>query len=148
MRMIRLLPVFFILTFLFAACSSEPAPPPVPLIERNKEVREYMAVLAELVDEYCTLVETTLDKAEMMKDMGSADGGTAFFESLDMISGVATSALRIKELSEEIEGMEAQKADFEKKLSAEDFQEFLGLYTHTLKRFYDIAKKAEELSTK
>ena len=139
------LPLIAICFILFSGCKSEPAPPPVPLIERNEEVRKYIDVLSDLVDEYCTLVEETVTKAEQLEKKQEDGEEVTIFDGLDMLSGMASSAMKIKNLSDEIESMEAQKAAFEKDLSVEDFKEFLTLYTKTLTRFYELAKRAEEL---
>lgn len=144
MKKLTFIPLLALSFILFNACKSEPAPPPAPLIERNPEVRKYMDVLSELVDEYCTLVEETITKAEEM-DKKQESGEVTIFDGIDMLSGMATSAMKIKNLSDEIESMEAEKAQFEKDLSPEDFKEFLTLYTKTLMRFYELAERAEKL---
>jgi hypothetical protein len=144
MKKFTLLPLFALGFILFNACKSEPPPPPVPLVERNPEVRKYIDVLTDLVNEYCTLVEESVTKAQELKEKQEA-GEVGFFDGLDMVSSVATSAIKIKTLSDEIEEMAADKATFEKELSDADFKEFLGLYTTTLTCFYELAERAKEL---
>lgn len=145
MKIRSLLPLTLLGILFLSACASEPPAPPVPLVERNPEVRKYINVLTELVDEYCSLVEKTLEQAAEMEKNAEGDELSAFLDGMDMLSGVATSLIKIKNLSDEIDSMEAQKAEFQKSLSPEDFKEFLGLYTNTLKRFYELAEKAEAL---
>jgi len=145
MKIRSLIPLTLLGILFLSACSSEPAAPPAPLVERNPEVRKYINVLTELVDEYCTLVEKTMEQAAEMDKSAEGDELSAFLNGMDMLSGVATSLIKIKNLSDEINAMEAKKAQFQKDLSPEDFKEFLALYTNTLKRFYELAKKAEEL---
>lgn len=144
MKKLSLIPLFALFFVLLNGCNSEPAPPPAPLVERNPEVRKYIDVLSELVDEYCILVEQTLVKAQEMEKKQEA-GEVGILDGIDMLSTVATSAIKIKNLSDEIEAMEVDKEKFEKELSAEDFKEFLGLYTKTLTRFYELAERAKEL---
>ncbi|OFZ48134.1 MAG: hypothetical protein A3D92_04390 [Bacteroidetes bacterium RIFCSPHIGHO2_02_FULL_44_7] len=145
MKIRSLIPLTLLGILFLSACSSEPAAPPAPLIERNPEVRKYIDVLTELVDEYCTLVEKTIEQAAEMDKNAEGDDLSSFLNGMDMLSGVATSLIKIKNLSGEINAMEAKKAEFQKNLSPEDFKEFLALYTNTLTRFYELAKKAEEL---
>lgn len=145
MKKLTLLPLFALLLVVFNACKSEPPPPPEPLIERNPEVRRYIDVLTDLTTEYCALVEETLVKAEEMEKKQEA-GEVSFLDGVDMLSGVATSVIKIKNLSDEIASMEVQKEDFQKTLSGEDFKEFLALYTNSLTCFYSLAEKAEKLT--
>ena len=62
-----------------------------------------------------------------------------------MLTDMAGSAYKISKLAEKIEGMEEQHERFEKDLSADDFVEFLAIYSKAIKRFVDIAKKADSL---
>lgn len=144
MKKLALIPFFAVLFVLFNGCKSEPPPPPLPLVERNPEVRKYIDVLSELVNEYCTLMQETIAKAKEMEEKQDA-GEIGILDGIDMLSGAATSLIKIKNLADEIESMEAQKADFEKNLSAEDFKEFLSLSGKSLACFYELAAQAEEL---
>ena len=135
--------ILTLLSIVLFSCSSDA--PKEPLIERNKDVREYINVLGELVDEYCNLLEKTMDKAVALEKKEDAGEEVNFLDGLDMIGGMATSAIKIAQLSEEIERMEKKQEQFKDDLSAADFEEFLKLYTKTLSRFYDMAKKAEKL---
>ncbi|GEM_PF-5757203 len=140
---LTLIPLMII--FLFA-CKTQT--PPEPLIERNEEVREYMDVVGELVDEYCTLVEKVVDKAEALEEKKENGEEASFLDGLDMLGSVATSALKIKRLSDEMEEMEAKHVEFEKELSAADYEEFLEIYGTTVARFYDMAKRLEAAEDK
>lgn len=145
MKIRSLIPLTLLGILFLTACASEPAAPPAPLVERNPEVRKYMNVLTELTEEYCSLVEKTMEQAAEMEKNTDEDNISAILEGMDMLSGVATSIIKIKNLSDEINSMEEQKAEFEKNLSPDDFKEFVGLSANTLKCFYDMAKKVEEL---
>lgn len=133
---------FSVLLTLFLFACSEPAPKE-PLIERNEEVREYFDVLTELIDEYANLVENMADDAIALEEKEEHGEEVTVMDGLSFVTDMVTSGSKIYELSQEIEGMEEQQKDFEENLSAEDFQEFLGLYTKTIKRFTDLAEKLD-----
>ena len=138
--------LFSFLAITLFSCKTEA--PTEPLIERNEEVREYMDVVGELVDEYCTLVEKVIAKAEKLEEKEANGEEASFMDGLDMLGSVATSALKIKELTDEMDEMKARHADFEENLSAADYEEFLEIYGKTVARFYDMAKRLEEKEEK
>jgi len=141
--------LFALLTISLFSCKSDtPAEPVEPLIERNEEVREYIDVLDELVGEYCTLVEKLADKAVDIEEKEENGEEATFLDGLEMLGTMGTSTLKIMKLSEEMEEMEKQQKDFEEKLSAADFEEFMKLYTKSAVRFYDMAKTLEKLEDK
>ena len=136
------LSLFLLATLLLFGCKQTPK---APLIERNKEVNEYFVTLNELVDEYCDMIETTINHAKDI-DLKEKNGEEAsIMDGFEMLTDMAGSAYKISKLAEKIEGMEEQHERFEKDLSADDFEEFLAIYSKAIKRFVDIAKKAESL---
>tara|TARA_B110000503_G_C7081971_1_gene385571 strand:- start:838 stop:1272 length:435 start_codon:yes stop_codon:yes gene_type:complete len=118
------------------------------LVERNEEVNEYFTTLDELVDEYCDMIEASIDYAKDI-EVKEKDGEEAsIFEGLEMFSDIAGSAFKIIKLAEKIEGMEDQHKKFENNLSSHDFEEFMNIYINAIKRFVAIAEKAESLDKK
>ena len=144
MKLFRISLAFAILS-LIAACKSDSNEPQKPLIERNKEVREYIDVLSELVYEFCVLMRKTVDKAAEIDEKEENGEEATFMDGLEMLGNMATSAFKINQLSEEIEDLEAQQKDFKRVLSTSDYQEFMRLYTEHTECFYELSKKAEEL---
>ena len=69
-------------------------------------------------------------------------------DGLEFLGEVVESGTKIYSLAKKIEGMEDKKNEFEKNLSAADYTEFLDLYTNTMKRFFDLTKRLEELDKK
>lgn len=134
--------LFSFLAITLLSCKAEA--PTEPLIERNEEVREYIDVVGELVDEYCTLVEKVIAKAEKLEEKKANGEEASFMDGLDMLGSVATSGLKIKELTDEMDEMKAKHANFEESLSASDYEEFLKIYGTTVARFYDMAKALEK----
>lgn len=137
--------ILFLFVGFLSACKSDPSGPQKPLMERNEEVRTYIHVLDDLVNEFCELMQTTVDKAAEIDEKEKNGEETTFMDGLEMIGGMASSAMKIKKLSDEIEEMEDQQKDFEESLSASDYKEFIKLYNETTSCFYDLAKKSEVL---
>jgi len=136
------LPMFVLL---IAASCSETTPkeepkeePKKPLIEREPEVREYLEVVDELVNEYLTLGEAFLDKMEEVES-----GEMDIMANLQALSEMGESALKISELTEELQGLEQTKTELEGKLDAEDVIEFGLMFTDKMQRFHDLAKRVE-----
>lgn len=129
----------------FYACKSDPEEPQKPLIERNEEVRKYIDVLGDLVNECCELLQNTVDKAVEIDEKEENGEETNFMDGLEMLGNMASSALKIKQLSDEIEEMEAKQKDFEKSLTVADYKEFMSLYNETTSCFYELTKKSEKL---
>lgn len=136
------------ISFLFLICLSilgcKQAPADT-LIERNEEVSEYFTTLDELVDEYCDMVEITIDHAKEIETKEENGEEASIFDGLEMFADMAGSAFKIIKLAEKIEAMEDQHKKFENDLSSADFKEFMDIYLNAIKRFVDIAEKAESL---
>lgn len=140
----KILPALFIsMNFIFFSCNS--TDPNAPLIERNEEVKEYFATLEDIVDEYCNMVETMVHDAKAIEDKETNGEETTFMDGLKMLENMGSSMFKMAELSEKIENMKDQHPEFEQKLTAADFKEFMGIYTKMIKRFYDMAKELDEM---
>ena len=138
---------FFLLAgllFILQSCSG----PSVPLIERNEDVKEYIETLEALIDEYADLVENIAEESVEMQEKEDAGEDPSFMDGLEFLGEVVESGTKIYSLAKKIEGMEDKKNEFEKNLSAADYTEFLDLYTNTMKRFFDLTKRLEELDKK
>ena len=135
-------PVLFLGLFILGCTQAVPTK---PLIERNTEVKEYFEAVNELIDEYFDMIENLMDSAAEI-DAKEKDGEKAsIFDGFTMLTDMASSTLKIVQLAEKIEKMEKRQKNFEDDLSSQDFEEFLKIYTNTFERFYELAKKAEEL---
>ena len=109
-----------------------------PLLEREPEVRKYLEVVDELVDEYFTLGEHLLD------DYAELEANTMDpFETLEAIGELAESVLEIETLTEEFNKIEDKKSKFEEKMDADDIIEFGLLFNDKMKRFYELSKRVE-----
>lgn len=143
-KFLAVLPLF--LLFVVTSCSEAETPteePKVeekkPLVEREPEVREYLDVVDELVGEYLTLGETFMD------NMDKANAGDlSTIEKMQVLLGMSDTALKISELSAELELVDTSKSDLEKKLDADDVIEFGMILTEKMQRFNDLAKRIEE----
>ena len=144
MNLSRITTLFLLMGFLLA-CKTDPSGPQKPLMERNEEVRTYIHVLDDLVNEFCELMQATIDKAVEIDEKENNGDETSFMDGLEMIGGMASSAMKIKKLSDEIEAMEDQQKDFKNSLSSSDYKEFILIYNETTACFYDLVKKAEML---
>lgn len=142
---IILVPTLFIALFILGC---KQAIPTKPLIERNKEVKEYFETVDELIDEYFNMLEKLMENAAELDAKENNGEDASIVDGLSMLTDMAGSTLKIVQLAEKIEKMEVQQKHFEDNLSSVDFEEFLKIYTKTFQRFYDLAKKAEELENK
>jgi hypothetical protein len=143
-KYITILPLF--LLFVAASCSDqapaeevEEKEEPKALIEREPEVREYMEVANEVVEEYITVAETFLENAEKLNE-----GGMGTIDAISMVTELASASQKIQELNEEMEKLDERKAEIEEKLTAEDVTEFVMLYGETTKRAMELAQRVQQ----
>ena len=137
-----LVPVLFLGLFILGCTQATPTK---PLIERNSEVKEYFEAVNELIDEYFNMIEQLMESAAEIDAKEKNGEEASIFDGFTMLTDMASSTLKIMRLAEKIEKMEVQQKEFEDDLSSQDFEEFLKIYTKTFERFYELAKKAEEL---
>ena len=91
------------------------------------------------------MIEQLMESAAEIDAKEKNGEEASIFDGFTMLTDMASSTLKIMRLAEKIEKMEVQQKEFEDDLSSQDFEEFLKIYTKTFERFYELAKKAEEL---
>lgn len=139
---IRYFSILFIALFgILASCSNEEDNR--PLRERNKEVDMHFVLMDSIVNEYCNMVENLVEDAQSLEAKQEVGGEATLEDGLNMFSDMITSTMKIAELAEEVDKLEAKNPNFENELSSEDFKEFMNIYTNMIKRFYDMAKRLE-----
>lgn len=129
--------------FILIGCSSQ-SDSNLPLIERNAEVKEYFELLDTLVIEYCDMVEDMVEGAAAIEAKEDNGEEATFADGLALFTSMGTSAFKIAKLAKEVEALEKKHPHFEDDLTAKDFEEFMGIYTKMIQRFYDLGKKMEE----
>lgn len=139
---IRYFSILFIALFgILTSCGNEQDTR--PLRERNQEVDMHFVLMDSIVNEYCNMVENLVEDAQSIEAKEEAGEETTLEDGLNMFSDMITSTMKIAELAEEVEKLEAKNPNFENELSNEDFKEFMNIYTNMIKRFYDMAKRLE-----
>lgn len=139
---IRFFSVLFIALFgILTSCGNEEDNR--PLRERNQEVDMHFVLMDSIVNEYCNMVENLVEDAQSLEAKKEAGEETTLEDGLNMFSDMITSTMKIAELAEEVEKLEAKNPNFENELSSEDFKEFMNIYANMIKRFYDMAKRLE-----
>ncbi|PWL28146.1 MAG: hypothetical protein DCO96_09215 [Fluviicola sp. XM-24bin1] len=138
--------------FLFTGCSDESSDssgedpkteeetPKEPLVDRDPQVKEYFKVLNEMINEYLTVGETTLDIAEKLDqgDLNLLDAATATAELIEAMES-------IEELNESLTQQGTIKENIEKNLNAKDMLEFKDMYSESMARMDSISKRIEEI---
>lgn len=114
--------------------------PKEPLVDRDPQVKEYFKVLNEVINEYLTVGETTLDIAEKLDkgELNLMDAATA-------TSQLVESWNSIEELEESLAQQGTIKENIEKNLNAADMLEFKDMYTESYARMDSISKRLEEV---
>lgn len=130
------------LLFIFISVGCSQPDPNLPLVERNDEVKEYFVLLDTLVAEYCMMVEDVVEGTSAMSTINDEDA--SFTEGLAILTRMGKSAFKISKLAKEVEVLEEKHPHFEKELTEDDFEEFMGIFTKSIQRFYDLGKKLEE----
>lgn len=144
------LPLFTL--FVFTSCSddksgsgeegtkTEEEKPKEPLMDRDPQVKEYFKVLNEMINEYITVGETTLDIAEKLDQgkLGLMDAAKASSQLLEAMEA-------IQELEESLAQQGTIKENIERNLNAEDILEFTQMYSESLSRVDSITKRLEEV---
>ncbi|XOV68774.1 MAG: hypothetical protein ACFHU9_06250 [Fluviicola sp.] len=138
--------------FVFTGCSSEEEDnsndkakteeTQKPLVERDPQVKEYFKVLNEVVNEYVTLGETTLDVVEKLEkaELSVLDGAAATAQLLESLNA-------IQELEETLEQQGTIKENVEKNLNAKDMLEFKEMYSETMARVDSLSKRLDNIDS-
>ena len=138
----RYFSILFIALFgILASCNNEQDNR--PLRERNKEVDMHFVLMDSIVNEYCNMVENLVEDAKSLEAKEQAGEEATLEDGLNMFSDMITSTMKIAELAEEVDKLEAKNPNFKNELSSEDFKEFMNIYTNMIKRFYAMAKRLE-----
>lgn len=146
-RLMYVLPLT--LTMLTVSCSGKEAPEGEndateqqeevkPLVEREPEVKDYLDITKEMVDEYVTVGENLLTTMEKLDagELGMLESATAVQELLESWDA-------IDELSHSLEQQEGLKKSIEKKLNKKDMIEFTGMYLETIQRMDSLRQRIE-----
>jgi hypothetical protein len=139
------------LTLLFTtSCSEDPADskddaveeekPLEPLVDREPEVKEYFKVMNNVIEEYLDAGETLISTMENLES-----GKLGLLESAAAVQDLMESWESIEELEGSLEKQGTVKENIEAKLNAKDMLEFKDMYSESITRMDELAKRIEDL---
>ncbi len=109
---------------------------PLPLIDRDADVKDYFETMNELVDEYVTLGETILNSLENLDS-----GKMGYLEMAAAGQDLLESWNKIDVITESIEAHEDLKTTIESKLNPKDVLEFTEMYEQTVARVTALSER-------
>lgn len=90
------------------------------------------------------MVEQMVEDAQAIDAKEEEGEEATIMDGLKIFENMGTSMFKMARLADKIDKMERQHPEFEDELSEADFKEFMGIYTHMIKRFYEMGKRLEE----
>lgn len=145
-NLMYLLPLAVLLTLV--SCSDEEAKSektvetekkePKPLLEREPEVKDYLEITTEIVNEYVAVCEnllTTLEKLDA--------GELGLMEAAKAAQNLLDSWESIEELEHTLAQQEGVKKSIESRLNTKDIAEFSAMYLETVERVDSLKQRIE-----
>jgi hypothetical protein len=106
----------------------------------NQKVKDYFETLDLVIDEYVTMVEKIVSSGQNAE---KKDEEPSFADAMNMVSGIASSTLKMAPLLEKMEKLEKDAEIMKEDMTPEEVEAFSQTYAKMIKRFSEMSKKFE-----